>query len=297
MKNLNWDDIRIALTVADTGSLSAAGQQLEMTHSTVLRRVKQLENQLGQRLFIRHQRGYRLTEVGHQLLEKGKSVAADMQLLQSSLTMMGDSPSGTLRISTVSDFSQFLVPLVAEFQQQYPSIQIEVVATDEILTLNRGDIHAALRVGSSLTEPDLIAKPLMQVTLSYFASGCYAERFGLPQTLDEVTQHRWVLPAGGKQRIPGIKALYDRLEPENIVFKSNSFHDIYFAVLHGMGIGPFESLNRQSQAQGPIHQVDFGLATEASPMWMVYHKDLKDSIRIKLFQDYLMKALPAFISY
>ncbi|WP_067522134.1 LysR family transcriptional regulator [Endozoicomonas ascidiicola] len=295
MKNLNWDDIRIALAVADTGSLSAAGLQLEMTHSTVMRRVKQLENQLGQRLFIRHQRGYRLTEVGHQLLEKGKSVAAEMQLLQSSLTMMGDSPSGTLRISTVSDFSQFLVPLVAEFQQQYPNIQIEVVATDEILTLNRGDIHAALRVGSSLTEPDLIAKPLTQVSLSYYASGSYAERFGLPQTMEEVTRHRWVLPAGGKRHIPGIKALYDRLEPEHIVFKSNSFSDIYYAVLHGMGIGPFESLNRLNQTQGSVHRVDFGLELEASPMWLVYHKDLKDSIRIKAFQDFLMKAVPGLI--
>jgi len=292
VSSLNWDDIRVAYTVAESGSLSAAGQLLGMTHSTVLRRVNQLEQQLGQRLFIRHQRGYRLTEAGHLLLDKGKPVAADIQMLQNSLMMLGSSPSGTIRISTVSDFSQFLAPLIAGFRQQYPQIRVETMATDEILSLSRGDIHAALRIGSQPAEPDLIAKPLIKIGLNYFASEGYIERFGLPQSTADVGRHLWILPTGDKHQIPAIKDLYEKLDAEQIVFQSNSFNDIYYAVLQGMGIGPFESLHRPNLLSEGLRRVDFGLNFEAEPLWLVYHKDMKDSVRIRALQEYLVRALP-----
>ncbi|WP_420588905.1 LysR family transcriptional regulator [Bacterioplanoides sp.] len=297
MSSLNWDDIRVAYTVAESGSLSAAGQLLGMTHSTVLRRVNQLEQQLGQRLFIRHQRGYRLTEAGHLLLDKGKPLVADIQMLQNSLMMLGSSPSGTLRISTVSDFSQSLAPLLAGFRQQYPQIRVETIATDERVSLTRGDVHAALRIGSQPTEPDLIARPLIKVGLSYYATECYIERFGLPQSLADVGRHLWLLPTGEKREIAAIKAVYEKLDDEQIIFQSNSFNDIYYAVLQGMGIGSFESLHRpglmnDSQVGNKVRRVDFGLNFEAEPIWLVYHKDMKDSVRIRALQEYLVRALP-----
>lgn len=292
MNSLNWDDIRVAYTVAEAGSLSAAGQLLGMTHSTVLRRVNQLEAELGQRLFIRHQRGYRLTEAGHLLLDKAKPIVADMQMLQNSLMMLGSSPSGTIRISTVSDFSQFLAPLIAGFRQQYPQIRVETVATDDILSLSQGDIHAALRIGSQPSEPDLIARPLMKIGLRYYATECYIERFGLPQSMADVGRHQWILPTGDKRQIPGIKDLYEKLDNEQIVFQSNSFNDIYYAVLQGMGIGPFESLHRPNLPSEGVRCVDFGLSFDAEPLWLVYHKDMKDSIRIRALQEYLVRTLP-----
>lgn len=292
MIQLNWDDIRVAYSVAETGSLSAAGKQLGLNHTTVLRRVNQLEQQLGQRLFIRHQRGYRLTESGHVLLEKGKSLMADMQLLQNNLSVLGHSPSGTLRISTVSDFSQSLAPLIAGFRQQYPQIRIETIATDEVLSLSRGDIHAAIRIGSQPSEPDLIARPLIRVGLSFFAADSYVERYGLPQSLADVGRHLWLLPSGGKRQIPAIKTLYDRLDDEQIVFQSNSFNDLYYAVLEGMGIGPFESLHRPRLTSEGVRRVELGLNFEADPIWLVYHKDMKNSARIQAFQEYMGRAIP-----
>lgn len=292
MNDVNWDDIRVAFCVAESASLTAAGQRLGLTHSTVLRRVNQLEQQLGQRLFIRHQRGYRLTEAGHLLLEKGKPLVADIQMLHNQLRVLGSSPSGSLRISTVSDFSQMLAPLLAGFRQQYPQIRIETIATDERLSLNRGDIHAALRIGAQPTEADLIARPLVQVGLSFYAADSYVERFGLPQSLADVGRHLWLLPSGEKRDIAAIKAVYEKLDDEQIVFQSNSFNDIYYAVLQGMGIGPFESQHRPNLPNEGIRRVDFGLSFEAEPLWLVYHKDMKDSVRLRALQEYFARALP-----
>ena len=289
---MNWDDIRIAYTVAEVGSLSAAGQRLGLTHSTVLRRVNQLEQQLGQRLFIRHQRGYRLTEAGHLLLKRGKPLLADMQLLQNSLMMLGNSPAGTLRISTVADFSQPLAALIAGFRQQYPQIRVETVATDEHVSLSRGEVHAALRVGQQPSEPDLIARPLVQIGLGFYATDSYAERFGLPQSLADIGRHLWLLPTGEKRQISAIKTLYDKLDDEQIVFQSNSFSDLYYAVLQGIGIGPFESLHWSKLLNEGVQRVNFGLSFEPETVWLVYHKDMRDSVRIRALQEYLTRALP-----
>lgn len=292
MTNLNWDDMQVAYTVADCGSLSAAGQRLGITHSTVLRRINQLEQQLGQRLFIRHQRGYRLTEAGHVLLEQGKPLVAGMQRLQNNLMMLGNTPSGRIRISTVADFSQFLAPLIAGFRQQYPQIRIETIATDEVLSLTHGDIHAAIRIGSPPSEPDLIARPLARVGVSFYAAERYIERHGLPQSLSDVGRHLWVLPTGEKRQIPAIKAVYEQLDPEQLVFQSNSFNDLYYAVLEGVGIGPFESFHRPGLASESVRRVDIGLNFDAEQMWLVYHKDMRDSMRIRALQEYLLRALP-----
>lgn len=293
MNQLNWDDIRIAYAVADAGSLSAAGKRLGLTHSTVLRRVNQLEQQLQQRLFIRHQRGYRLTEAGHVLLEQGKPLVADMQRLQNNLMMLGNTPSGRIRISTVADFSQFLAPLIAGFRQEYPQIRVETLATDETLSLSGGDIHAAIRIGPEPTEPDLVARRLVNVGLNFYAAGSYLDRHGeLPRSINEVGRHLWVLPTGEKRLIPAIELLYERLDPEQIVFQSNSFNDIYYAVKEGIGIGPFESLHRPALSREGLNPVEIGLNFAGEQMWLVYHKDMRNSARIRVLQEYLLRALP-----
>ena len=290
--DFSWDDMYVAYRVAELGSLSRAGERLGMNHSTVLRRINQLEQRLGVRLFIRHQRGYRLTDEGSLMLNRMRPIVMDMQRLFSSLSVQEGSPAGTLRISTVSDFSLFFAPVLYAFREAFPNIRVQVVATDDVLSLAEGGVHVAIRMGAEPREPDLVARPLMPIRHDYFAARSYIERYGLPRTMADIHRHLWVLPSGEKQYIPGIHELIERLDPDQIVFQSNSFSDIHSAVIEGMGIGPIGGLQRFGNWAPALEQVEFGLSVPESHMWFVYHKDMRGSSRIRALQDFILQRVP-----
>ncbi len=293
--DFSWDDLYVAYRVAELGTLSKTGERLGLNHSTVLRRISRLEQQLGVKLFIRHQRGYRLTDAGQLMLQRMQPIADEMLRLYSGLTSFEASPSGTLRISTVSDFSLFFAPLLHTFREQYPHIRVQVVATDDRMSLVSGDVHVAIRMGSQPQEPDLIARRLLPATMEYYAAKRYIQRYGTPRSLADVNRHQWVLPSGNKRQISGIWQLLERLDPHQIVFESNSFTDIYSAVSAGMGIGPIGMLQRSGNSHEALQLVEFGLHAEPSYMWFVYHKDMRGSGRIKALQSFVLEHVSAMM--
>jgi len=293
--DFNWDDLHVAYRVAELGTLSRAAERLGLNHSTVLRRISRLEQQLGVRLFIRHQRGYQLTDAGQIMLDRMRPIAADMLRLFTGLATHELSPSGTLRISTVSDFSLFFAPMLHAFREQYPQIRVQVVATDERSSLVSGDVHVAIRMGAQPTEPDLIARKLIPATMEYYASPSYIERYGSPSSLAEVNQHQWVLPSGRKRQMAGIRELVNHIKPDQVVFESNSFTDIYSAVSEGMGIGPVGFLQRAGNLNNQLVPVHFGLMEDPAFMWFVYHKDMRKSARIRALLDFMVNKVPAMM--
>ncbi len=300
-ETVNWDDLRIALDVARTGSLSRSADRLGMNHSTVLRRINRLEKALGTRLFIRHQRGYQRTEAGDMMLGTMTPLAGEVQRLLSGLSAMETSPSGTLKISTVSDFSGYFAPLMSRFRESYPQIRLQVVATDDVLSLSRGDVHVSIRMGEEPQEPDLIARFLMSFHQRLYASKEYVERYGLPHTMEEANRHLWVLPTGRKRLISGIKPIVDCVNPSRIVFQSNSFPDIYAAVVEGMGIGPIglgglSWKDASTTSVDHLVPVDVGIRAEPSNMWFVYHKDMRGSSRIRALLDFILNQMPEVLN-
>lgn len=289
--DFRWDDIRIALAVAELGSLSRAGEQLGMNHSTVLRHINQLESSLNQNLFIRHQRGYKLTDAGRYLLQHGQPLAASMQRLHSNLAALDASPGGTLRISTATDFSQFFAPLLRDFRHQHPEIRVQVLATDEHVNLTNGDVHVAIRMGPQPQQADLIARPLTRVEIHFYAAPSYARRYGLPSSLDQAAQHAWVLPTGSKRRIAEIRAVLQRVPEHCIALSSNSFNDIYYAVREGMGVGGFGSLQHQQAQNDGLLPVPLDIPAKPEPMWFVYHRELKNSSRVRALLEFLHQQL------
>ncbi|MGB1090757.1 MAG: LysR family transcriptional regulator [Oceanobacter sp.] len=293
--NFHWDDLRVAWLVAETGSLTRAADQLGLNHSTVLRRVGRLEESLGAKLFIRHQRGYQLTDAGQLMLKSMRPIASDIQRLHNGLSVLEQEPSGTLRITTVSDFSQVFAPMLHAFRDRHSHIRVQVLATDDYVPLSSGDAHVAIRMGDQPKEPDLIARPIMPMKMEYFATDAYINRYGKPSSLAEINQHYWVIPSGKKQKLNGIRQLVEELDQNRIVFQSNSFSDIYSAIQEGMGIGPIDGLQRFVGSATPLRKISLGINGPDSIMWFVYHKDMRGSARIKALQDFMLENLPNMI--
>jgi len=282
MNNIDWNDLRIAHQVAMSGTLSKAAEVLDVNHATVLRHVNRLESQLSAKLFIRHQRGYRLTEAGNVLINDMPHIDGQIQHLIHKINSSAHSLNGDLIISTVSDFSISLNPLLKRFQQQYPEIRIQIIATDERVPLVSGVAHVALRIAEKITEPDLIAHHLKDFGLYLCGAKEYITQNGQPKTMADLKHHKWVLPNGKKRHLRSVKALLQHIPSQQVVYQSNSFRDIHSAISEGMGLGLVSTESIAIDKELVTLDVDC-IEQVNSSLWFVYHRDLKQNLRIKTF--------------
>ncbi|WP_026301172.1 LysR family transcriptional regulator [Colwellia piezophila] len=289
MKDISWDDYKIAYQVAIDGSLSQAGISLRINHATVLRRINQLEQALEVKLFIRHQRGYKLTDAGYLLMDEMPEMLAKFSSLENKLQNVEGDISGELRITTVSSFSPVITPALKAFREQYPKIRLKLISTDDIIPLDSGAAHVSLRAGPSPSGVDLVVKELSQLRTAYYASQSYVDEYGKPNSVDEFNQHNWALPTPEKYRIPFVSYIVDKIDKNRIVFQSNHFPDIHDAVVAGIGIGPLGE--HQARLNPSIVNMDLDIPNKDESIWFVYHKDLKHSARIQCFYQFLKAAL------
>lgn len=287
MPNISWDDYRIAFQVAKSGTLTKAGIALQMNHSTVLRHVNRLESLLEVKLFIRHQRGYQLTDAGELLMEEFPKISHQFNQLEDLLNSAEKNISGNLRITTVPDHPPLLTPAFKAFRQAYPKLRIQIIATDEILSLASGAAHVSIRVGAKPHEPDLIVKKLADISIQYYAAQSYIDQYGLPTSTSEFRSHLWALPSTDKRHIPFVKSVLEYIDEEHIIYQSNNFPDIVGAVAHGMAIGPVADY--KAEEIGGLTALEFMTDIGDEALWFVYHKDLKSSARIKALYGFLQE--------
>jgi DNA-binding transcriptional LysR family regulator len=289
MSQASWDDFRIAYQVAKSGTLTKAGKILNMNHATVLRHVNCLEENLGTKLFIRHQRGYQLTDAGELVVKELPDIQKSFSRLENLMASAEKNISGNLRITTLSDFSPLLNPALKAFRQAYPKLRIHIIATDDILSLATGAAHVSLRAGAQPTEPDLIVKKLNAPEIHYYAANSYVKEHGIPANVSEYNQHLWALPSNEKRKIPFIKQILKHINDDQIIYQSNHFPDIHNAVIEGMAIGPIGV--HHSSKYDHLQKLDIEIERGIEGLWFVYHKDLKNSARIQALYEFLADSL------
>jgi len=282
----SWDDYKVAYQVAIDGSLNKAGQSLNINHATVLRRINQLEKALEIKLFIRHQRGYKLTDAGHLLMDEMPELISRFATLENQLQNVEGNMNGELRITTISTYIPELSFILTAFRKQYPTVRIKLITTDALVPLDSGITHVALRVGPKPNGVDLIVKNISQIKTSFYAHESYVDLFGIPKNVSEFNQHAWVLPSEEKYHIPYINYVVKKIEKDNIIFQCNSIPDVSQAVIAGMGIGPISDVYAKQLPN--LVPIPIDLPTDEEAIWCVYHKDLKHSYRIKCFYEFLI---------
>ncbi|WP_448567235.1 LysR family transcriptional regulator [Thalassotalea ganghwensis] len=280
MPELNWDDLKIAHKVAKLGSVSKAAEQLNINYTTVLRRIGQLEQALATKLFIRHQRGIKLSDSGYQFLSSMPDIEFKVKSLQTQLSLQNHKVAGRLKITTLSEYSSFLHPVLKQSQRLYPELTVQVDVNDEIVPLESGEAHISIRAGQECKmQGDLIAKKICDLVYSYYAAPCYISAKGLPQSPEEFKQHQWVMPSGKKRSLSFVKDVLSRLTKENISYQSNELVDIQSAIEHGMGIGPIDE--KKINPSSSLVKVSSINVENENSLWFVYHKDVKEDAKIK----------------
>src|SRR5579863_5330753 len=144
---IDWDDVRYFLAVARGGSVRAAAAQLGVNHSTVLRRIAQLEEHLGAHMFEKLPSGYRLTAAGEEVLELADRMEASSHLLETRGFGRDQSVRGLLRVTLAPTLAtHLLMPDFADFARLHPDIEIEILSSGELANLTNREADIAICV-------------------------------------------------------------------------------------------------------------------------------------------------------
>lgn len=187
----NWDDMRVFLAVARTGSLTGAGQRLRLDAATVGRRIARLEDVTGASLFVKSPQGYALTERGQALLGPAEAAEAAMDEANVRLTG-GQGLTGTIRIGAPDGCANYLLPQVcAAIVDENPGLEVQILALPRVADLARREADIAITVSPPKSER-LVAEALTQYRLSLVASEAWVTAHGVPSDVSALRDAKMV---------------------------------------------------------------------------------------------------------
>jgi LysR family transcriptional regulator for bpeEF and oprC len=183
-------EMRVFCAVVDKGSFVGAADQLDMSKSAVTAHVADLEKRLSVRLLQRTTRRLNLTEDGAAYLEHCRRVIADVDETINTLSKGRAIPRGRLRVDSVPTIGvQYIMPALPRFTEQYPEVEVVLTLNDQLVDLLAESVDVAIRVGE-LTDSSFVARRVFEDRYVLCAAPNYLERFGTPQTPDDLPQHK-----------------------------------------------------------------------------------------------------------
>ncbi len=285
----DWNKARAFLVTAEEGSLSAAARALGMAQPTLGRQVDGLEQELGVVLFERVGRGLTLTPSGLELLEHVRDMGAAAGRV--SLAALGQSQAleGTISISASETYAAVLLPpIIAKLRKEEPGIHVEIVVTNQASDLLRREADIALR-NFRPTEPDLVAKKIGMADAILYATPAYIDQLGSPKTPYDLRDADFVNLDRAGMMLKGLNTLGLGLTEANFPLLTESYLVMWELVKQGTAIGILDSLI--GDAEPAVVRVLPDLEPLTFPIWLVAHRELTTSRRIRRVYDFLVEEL------
>lgn len=284
------DELKVFVSVVESGSFSRAAEQLKMANSAVSRTIKKLESKLGIALLTRTTRQLALTQEGERYFRHVQRFLQEMTTAESDLIESLQAPKGLLRVDAATPvILHLLMPMIKPFRQRYPEVTISLISSESFINLIERKVDIAIRAGN-LTDSTLRARLLFNSFRRVVASPAYLREHGIPQTVAELDNHdclgfddspklnRWPVARESGE-------LYDI----SWALSSNSGETIKQLCLTGNGIACLSDyMIDREVAEGTLVEV---LATQRLPVKMpfnaVYYSDTGVSQRVRAFIDFL----------
>ncbi len=186
-KDMKWDDLRLFLAVARMGSISGAAKQLSVQHSTVSRRLRHLEEQLGARLIERRKNGYELTQAGKNVKEAAIRMETEVLGVDGAVLGKDTNLAGPLQVTAINNMaSSILMPMFASFNRAHPNVELHIVVSNNDASLSQREADVAIRLTTSPTDT-LIGKRIVTV-----ASTIYGSRSTIKKTRKDGREPTWI---------------------------------------------------------------------------------------------------------
>ncbi|MCV3271286.1 LysR family transcriptional regulator [Roseobacter sinensis] len=285
--SFDWNQVRAFLATAEEGSFSGAARALKTTQPTIGRQISELEERLGVTLFERSVRGPTLTEAGRDLLDHVRVMGEAATRISMSATAHSEDISGLVTVTATDLLSAQTLPgLLAPLRDSNPGVRVNIVASNDLQNLIQREADIAIRHVRP-EQPDLIARHVGDFHAGLYASKAYLDRAGRPRTPRDVADHDFVGNPDPTRLIAPMHNLGIPLRPENFVMSSESGvvvwqllrADLGLSVLPDALCDPDPSLERVLPELPPFQ----------FPIWLVTHRELQTSKRIRVVFDLLVR--------
>ncbi len=285
----DWNRARAFLVTAEEGSFSAAARSLGSTQPTIGRQVAALEEELGVTLFERVAGRLELTATGLALVDEVRAMGESATRVSRLAAGQAETIEGSVTITASEVIAGHLLPpILAGLRRDHPGIELEVVASNTLRDLHRREADIAIRNVSG-TQPDLIARKVRDTQAHFYASPAYVERVGGLATADDLARAEILGFDRTDQMIEGFARF-------GIVVHRDQFPVVTAQQLvqwelckHGLGIGMM--MADVGDAEPRVQRVLHELPSIPVPMWLVCHRELRTSRRIRTVYDRLVDSL------
>jgi DNA-binding transcriptional LysR family regulator len=291
LNDFDWSLIRGFLAVAETGSLSGAARSLSLSQPTLGRQIKQLEDQMGLRLFERQARGLELTDTGESLLEPARAMHAAFGQLRLRAAGRDHKMEGTVRITASEVMAHHVLPkIIAGMREAEPNIQIELVPSDASENLLFREADIAVRMYRS-TQLDVITKQIGTVEMGIYAAKSYLAKHGTPERIDDLLNHTIVGYDRDDRIIVGMRDLGWPATREFFDVRCDDQNTYWELVRAGCGVG----FTQQSFASVDplIARVLPEVELPTLPIWLAAPEVMRSTPRIKRVWDMLEEGISA----
>lgn len=274
---VNWEDFRYFLTLAETGSFSAAARRLSVDHSMVVRRVGLLEADLGLRLIDRLPKAVMLTEEGTELARKGQDVVRDILSVERAAVSLGQKVSGTVCASVPPAMANIiLAPRLPDLRRDHPEIDLILLGEVSFSALDKRQADISLRL-SRPTQNGLVTRKIADLPFGFYGAkdATICEKnwnfINWDKTHTDIPQYAWI---------------EKRLQGRDVVLRANDISIQARAAAAGVGVALLPDF---IGARHPmLHRLHVDDDFPPRELWIAVHDDLRKAPRVRAVLDFLI---------
>ncbi|MEG3110908.1 LysR family transcriptional regulator [Pantoea sp. T14] len=262
------------IRIVESGSLSAAAQQLGTTQPTISRRLQTLEQRLGLKLIMRTTHALKLTDDGERCYAQARQLLATWYALEDDLTRANDDPVGTLRVRAPHAFGQdqLIAPLL-DYLQRYPRLNVEWMLNDRTPDFMAENVDCAIQVGAP-TDTSLVAILLAEVPRIVVASPDVLAQHAPVEQVEQLCDLPWLALTSFYRNEVALQRVQDG-QPVNLAItprlSSDSLYAVRKAALAGMGAAIVSAwVVQEDLAAGRLIQLTPEWQAPPLPIWLTY---------------------------
>jgi DNA-binding transcriptional LysR family regulator len=291
---MDWDKLRIFHAVADAGSLTHAGDVLNLSQSAVSRQIRALEESFNTVLFHRHARGLILTEQGELLHDATRAMSKRLDAASARIRDSEEEVFGELRVTTTTGFGTlWLAPRLSNFYAKYPDLKIDLMLEERVLDLPMREADVAIRMKEP-SQADLIRKRLMSVRMRLYATPDYLKNLPAPDSFEDLGPHRIICQNVTSTQVSAGSTLVQKLlhSDARSTLTVNNYFGVLQAVLANLGIGVLPDYVTEELPQ--LVRVLPDVESAEVPVFLAYPEELRQSKRVSAFRDFVVEEITMF---
>jgi DNA-binding transcriptional LysR family regulator len=290
----DWSDLRHFLALARAGSMGAAARILGVDQSTVQRRLTALEKATGHKLIERRRDGYALTAQGHALLWNAEQVETAINALQRRIAALDGSAQGHITVASLVTVGQRIIRsgLIDRFHKLHPGITVEMVMSQRLANLAKGEADIAIRGGGAGNEA-LVGMKIADLPWGIYASCGFIACHGRPQGPEDLARYCIVELIDELERVPAARWMRTNAQNAPIAARCGNVPSAVLAVRAGAGLAALPAVHAAGEDE--LVCVINPLPALAYPMYLFVHKDLRRVPRISAFFEFCRRELKSVL--